>query len=115
MTDLINGILGIDISKLKFDVALMVSGKIKKTHIFANTAEGFKMLSNWLLKQGISRVAACMEATGCYGDALATYLYDEGFAVSVANPAQIRSFSGEQLKRVKTDKADAKLTVGLYW
>lgn len=50
-----------------------------------------------------------MEATGSYGDALATYLYDQGFEVSVVNPAQIKSFSGAQLMRAKTDKADAKL------
>ena len=33
MTDTNHGILGIDISKAKFDVALMVEGKIKKKHI----------------------------------------------------------------------------------
>ncbi len=114
MTDLHNGILGIDISKAKFDVALMVAGKIKKTHVFENTPDGFKALSNWLLKQGFTTVAACMEATGCYGDALATYLYDQGFIVSVVNPAQIKSFSGAQLKRAKTDKADAKLIAEFY-
>lgn len=114
MTDLNHGILGIDISKLKFDVALMVAAKIKKTHIFENTLDGFKNLSNWLLKQGITSVSACMEATGCYGDALATYLYDQGFTVSVVNPAQIKSFSGAQLKRAKTDKADAKLIAQFY-
>lgn len=37
MTDLNRGILGIDISKAKFDVALMVAGKVKKTHVFENT------------------------------------------------------------------------------
>ena len=109
MTDSIHGILGIDVSKLKFDVALLVADKIKKTHVFENAPDGFKALSNWLIRQGISSVAACMEATGCYGDALATYLYDQGVTVSVVNPAQIRSFSGAQLKRAKTDKADAKL------
>jgi transposase len=109
MTDLINAILGIDISKAKFDVALMLAGKIKKTHIFDNTPDGFKALSNWLQKQGITSIAACMEATGCYGDALATYLHEQGCVVSVVNPAQIKSFSGAQLKRAKTDKADAKL------
>jgi len=109
MTDSIQGILGIDISKLKFDVALMVAGKIKKTHVFENAPDGFKALSEWLKKQGHSSVSACMEATGCYGDALATYLYDQGFTVSVVNPAQIKSFSGAQLKRAKTDKADARL------
>ena len=114
MTDLNHGILGIDISKLKFDVALMVAAKIKKTHIFENTLDGFENLSNWLLKQGITRVSACMEATGSYGDALATYLYDQGFTVSVVNPAQIKSFSGAQLKRAKTDKADAKLIAQFY-
>jgi transposase len=114
MTDLINGILGIDISKAKFDVALMIAGKVKKTHIFDNTAEGYKKLSAWLNKQGMATVAACMEATGCYGEALATYLYNEGCVVSVVNPAQIKSFSGAQLKRVKTDKADAKLIAQFY-
>ena len=114
MTDLNNEILGIDISKAKFDVALMVAGKVKKTHIFENAPDGFETLSSWLLKQGITKVAACMEATGCYGEALATYLYDQGINVSVVNPAQIKSFSGAQLKRAKTDKADAKLIAQFY-
>ena len=50
MADLIHGILGIDISKAKFDVALLVAGKVKKTHVFENAPDGFKALSNWLLK-----------------------------------------------------------------
>ena len=114
MTDLNQGILGIDISKAKFDVALMVAGKVKKTHLFENAQDGFESLSGWLQKQGISSVSACMEATGCYGDALAAYLHDQGFVVSVVNPAQIKSFSGAQLSRVKTDKADAKLIAQFY-
>jgi transposase len=114
MTDLKDGILGIDISKAKFDVALMVAGKVKKTHIFENAPDGFETLSNWLQKQGITSVAACMEATGCYGEALATYLHDRGIEVSMVNPAQIKSFSGAQLKRAKTDKADAKLIAQFY-
>ena len=114
MTDLNHGILGIDISKAKFDVALMVEGKIKKSHLFENAQDGFETLSGWLLKQGITSVSACMEATGCYGDALATYLYDQGYTVSVVNPAQIKSFSGAQLNRAKTDKADAKLIAQFY-
>lgn len=114
MTDSNHGILGIDISKAKFDVALMVAGKVRKTHVFENTPDGFKALSGWLAKQGISSVSACMEATGCYGDLLATWLHDQGYAVSVVNPAQIKSFSGAQLKRAKTDKADAKLIAQFY-
>lgn len=114
MANLNHGILGVDISKAKFDVALLVAGKVKKTHVFENAPDGFKALSDWLIKQGITSASACMEATGCYGDALATYLYEQGFAVSVVNPAQIRSFSGALLKRVKTDKADAKLIAQFY-
>ena len=102
-------ILGIDISKAKFDVALLVGSKVKKTRVFDNHAAGFKALSAWLIKHDITHLQACMEATGSYGDALATYLYDQGFEVSVVNPAQIKSFSGAQLRRAKTDKADAKL------
>ena len=102
-------ILGIDISKVKFDVALLFSGKMKKTRVFDNNPAGFKALSMWLIKQDITHLQACMEATGSYGDALATYLHEHGFKVSVVNPAQIKSFSGAQLRRAKTDKADAKL------
>ena len=102
-------ILGIDISKAKFDVALLVGSKVKKTRVFDNHLTGFKALSLWLIKHDITHLQACMEATGSYGDALATYLYDQGFEVSVVNPAQIKSFSGAQLMRAKTDKADAKL------
>jgi len=114
MTDSNQGILGIDISKAKFDVALLVAGKVKKTHVFENAPDGFKALSNWLLKQGVTSASACMEATGCYGDALATWLHEQGFVVSVVNPAQIKSFGGAQLKRAKTDKADARLIAQFY-
>ena len=102
-------ILGIDISKAKFDLALLIDGKVKKTRVFENNLTGFKALSLWLIKQDITHLYTCMEATGCYGDALATYLVGQGFIVSVVNPAQIKSFSGAQLNRAKTDKADAKL------
>ena len=109
MTLMDTPILGIDISKVKFDVALLFSGKMKKTRVFDNNPAGFKALSMWLIKQDITHLQACMEATGSYGDALATYLHEHGFKVSVVNPAQIKSFSGAQLRRAKTDKADAKL------
>lgn len=47
MTDLNNGILGIDISKVTFDVGLLAAGKIRKTHMFENAPEGFKALSSF--------------------------------------------------------------------
>ena len=101
--------LGIDVSKLKFDVALLrESGKFKH-RVFPNTAAGFSQLSAWLMKQKVESVHACLEATGAYSDSLATYLHEQGHVVSVINPAQIKSYAESHLSRAKTDKADATL------
>lgn len=100
--------LGIDIAKLKFDVELLQGGKFKSRK-FDNHLQGFKELLAWLIKQKIDDSRMCMEATGTYGDALAHFLFDEGFYVSVVNPAQIKAFAQTQLSRNKTDSADAKL------
>ena len=101
--------LGIDVSKLKFDVALLrESGKFKH-RVFPNSAAGFAQLSAWLEKQQAGRVHACLEATGAYSDSLATYLHEQGHLVSVVNPAQIKAYAESHLTRAKTDKADATL------
>ena len=99
-------ILGIDISKRKFDVALLRGDKLRHKH-FNNDKKGFQTLSGWLEKQKVDSVIACMEATGIYGEALSEYLFDQGHAVSVVNPSQIKSFGQSEMVRVKTDKVDA--------
>jgi len=103
-----NIILGVDISKLTFDVALLNDNKVK-TKKFNNTSKGFSELKQWLKNKGIDTVHACMEATGGYEAKLAQYLYDNNFKVSVVNPARIKGFSMSKLARVKTDKADSEL------
>jgi transposase len=61
--------LGIDIAKLKFNACLIrQSGKLKHK-VFPNSDTGFEQLAEWLSKQGVERVHACMEATGAYGEA----------------------------------------------
>jgi transposase len=101
--------LGIDIAKLKFNVCLInTSGKLKHK-VFSNTATGFEQLSEWLSKQRVERLHACLEATGTYGEALALYLHEAGHRVSVINPAAIKSFAGSRLSRTKTDRVDAEL------
>ncbi len=101
-------ILGIDIAKAKFDVALFINNKYK-TKVFDNNNTGFKALSEWLTKHAITTsLHACMEATNRYGQALATYLFNAKFTVSVVNPAQIKAFSNSALLHNKTDKLDAK-------
>jgi transposase len=50
-----------------------------------------------------------MEATGVYYEALAEYLYQQGYTVSVVNPWQIKAFANSKLRRHKTDRLDADL------
>lgn len=99
-------VLGIDIAKQKFDVALLLDGKTKHKTC-KNSAEGFESLSLWLEKQGSQKVHACMEATGNYGEDLAIYLHEAGHMVSIVNPARIKGFAQSELIRTKTDKIDA--------
>jgi transposase len=99
-------VLGIDIAKQKFDVALLADGKIKHKTC-KNSIEGFEILMIWLEKQGIQKVHACLEATGNYGEDLAIYLHEAGHIVSIVNPARIKGFGQSELIRTKTDKIDA--------
>ncbi len=101
-------VLGIDISKQKFDAALLVDGKTKHKAC-KNSAEGFEALRLWLEKQGIHKVHACLEDTGNYGEDLAIYLYEASHVVSIVNPARIKGFGQSELIRTKTDKIDAAL------
>ena len=99
-------VLGIDIAKQKFDVALLLDGKTKHKSC-KNSVEGFETLIIWIEKQGIQKVHACMEATGNYGEDLAIYLHEAGHTVSIVNPVRIKGFSQSELIRTKTDKIDA--------
>lgn len=103
-----NIILGVDISKLTFDVALLNDNKVK-TKKFNNNSKGFCELTKWLKNKKIDTAHVCMEATGGYEAPLAQYLYDNNFKVSVVNPARIKGFAMSRLSRVKTDKADSEL------
>jgi len=105
---MMNPILGIDISKKTFDVALLCEDKFKHKK-FCNNTSGFKALSLWLARFEVTQLHACMEATSSYGEALAEYLYAAGYGVSIVNPARIKGFAQSELMRTKTDKSDASL------
>jgi transposase len=101
--------LGIDISKLKFNVCLInIEGKLRHK-LFPNSAAGFEQLRGWLSKQRVECVHACLEATGTYGEALALFLHQAGHIVSVINPAATKAFAHSRLSRTKTDRVDAAL------
>jgi transposase len=100
-------VLGVDIAKGTFDVALLLpNDQIYNKH-FANTPSGFAGLLGWLEQRGMKRLHACMEATGTYGQALATFLHHAGHLVSMVNPKQVRAFAQSELARNKHDKLDA--------
>ncbi len=96
-------VLGIDISKLKFNVCLITLNQKPRHKIFTNNKEGFQLLADWLGKQNVQDIHACLEATGTYGEALALFLSETGCRVSVVNPAAVKAFAGAGLSRTKTD------------
>ena len=103
-------VVGIDVAKRKFDIALLINSKIKNK-VFDNTPSGHKAFSAWLVERGANpaQTHLCMEATGPYSEMLATNLVVEGWRVSVVNPARIKGFAQSELARNKTDRADAAL------
>lgn len=103
--------LGIDVAKLKLDVALLnAKGKLK-SKVFANDPAGLRSLAAWLIERGAgpAECHVCMEATGPYSEAPATALADGGWPVSVVNPLRVKGYSQSLLQRNKTDSADAGL------
>jgi transposase len=110
-TEALLDILGIDISKAKFDTALLINGRVRHA-TFSNTEAGFQQLLAWLAKHRPDPAAplhACMEATGNWGLDLADFLHGRGVRVSVVNPARIKAYGESELARNKTDKLDAAL------
>jgi transposase len=101
--------LGLDVSKAQFDAAILFENNKVKTKKFDNKLSGFVDMTEWLKKYDALGVHACLEATGIYSEALATYCSEAGHLVSVVNPAQIKGFAQSELVRTKTDKADNQL------
>jgi transposase len=105
-------ILGIDISKDKFDVCLRPAQPAEApghAAVFDNTPAGFKKLQRWLAAHTPERLHACLEATSRYGDALALFLHEQEHTVSVVNPRRIRRYADSLLVRTQNDPLDAQI------
>lgn len=98
--------IGIDISKLTFDVAILVNNK-SYSQQFNNKKEGFIALLKWVKTFRLPSYF-CMEATGIYSLSLAKHLIQQGHKTIVANPIQTNAFVKMEMSRNKTDKADAE-------
>jgi len=100
--------IGIDISKAYFDVGYMEDA-VAQHEQFENNKKGFRALKKWLRKRNVRTAHFVMEATGRYGLELAEFLHQQGYAVSIVNPKQIKAYRESYLRRNKTDAADALL------
>lgn len=98
--------VGIDISKLTFDVAISNQENTYKHHKFSNDAKGFESFKKLLNSE---KSVCVMEASGPYYLKLASYLSTNSIDVCVINPLVIRRFCQMRMSRTKTDKKDAMM------
>jgi transposase len=96
--------IGIDISKLKFDVAMSNNQSILS---FSNNEEGVKELIKLLPSKKDSLIV--LEATGGYEKYTANYLRQKKYNVSVVNAKRVRDFAKASGKLAKTDNIDARV------
>jgi transposase len=100
---------GIDVSKDTLDAGLLGPTGATRPKSFANDRAGHAALLAWADRQaGGAAVHFCMEATGPYSTALATFLHAAGRLVSVVNPARVKAHAKACGQLNKTDPADAR-------
>lgn len=101
--------VGIDISKGKSMVAVLrpLGNVVVKPFEVNHTASELGKLVVFL-KSLDGETWVIMEHTGRYYESVAQFIHDQGLFVCAVNPLLIREYGGNSLRRVKTDKADAK-------
>ena len=104
--------IGIDIGKTTFVTGFHTEKK-SCVKTFQNDEVGYSKLINWINSFDLSKCHYCMESTGKYGVALARYLYDHQYAISIVNPFRIKHFAKSCMQRNKTDALDA-LTIAEF-
>ena len=100
-------IIGIDISKEKFDACFSLEAGNYTSRSYEYNEKGVKSFT----KEVSSGCICVMEATGVYHLPLAYHLHKHGVFVSVVNPLSVKNFSRAVMCRTKTDKSDARLLV----
>src|SRR3982074_3418820 len=90
---------GIDTGKHKLDVA--IDGTSEQLQV-DNTAESYKVLSDWLRRHRVKRVG--IEASGGYEQAVVAELRRKRFVVVVFQPGQGRAYSRFKGERAQNDK-----------
>jgi transposase len=106
-----NHFVGIDISKIKFDSAIIVDGKREEmvSCNYLQDKSNYDLFLQWVkdqTKSDLDDVLFCMEHTGVYNIALVEYLCSYNLHICVEAPMRIKLSIG--LQRGKNDKIDAK-------
>ena len=103
-------LIGIDFSKKKFDVAIIVKSTSMQVHaVFDNKVSGYRKMIKWIKsvveEKTCSSWLFCGETTGGYSRMISDWLYAQGYDVWIENALTIkRTFP---LKRIKNDAVDA--------
>jgi transposase len=109
-------IIGADMAKATFEVAVRGSEGEQAWGRFANTPAGFEQLAQKLAAAQTqpepAPVLLVLEPTGGYELALAAFGYEAGWVVSRPNPKRVRDWAKSQGRRAKTDRVDARDLAG---
>lgn len=100
-------IVGIDVSKLKLDITVLLEKNKSKHKVFGNNPNGFGEITKWFDQLGVKIAHVCLESTGSYGEAVSLFLHQQGYIVSIVNPARIKAYGKSEGSRAKTDKVDS--------
>lgn len=104
-----NNVAGVDVSKGKSMVSVLrpFGEVVAKPFSVGHTGSELKELADYLKSlDGETRVV--MEHTGRYYEPVARFLHEEGIFVSAVNPKLVKDYGNNTLRKVKTDKADAR-------
>lgn len=108
-------ILGIDVSKGTLDCCLLCQQDERMACAVKNSPTGLRQLGRWLDRHAPEGGTVCLEATNVYGAAVALLLYERGMTVILANPTAVHAFMRAEMRRAKTDTADAALLASYAW
>jgi transposase len=108
-------LIGADIAKDTFVVAVCGPEVEEDWGVYANTPAGFAQLAermaqareNW--KAAETPVRLVLEPTGGYEFGLAVFGHQQAWEVSRPNPKRVRDWAKSQGRRAKTDRLDAQI------
>lgn len=108
--------LGIDVAKdsLSFCLGTLTHDLEKgftSPEEVPNSPKGFNQLLEWIEKQTVGNhdPLVVMEATGVYHEAIAAFLYQNGFDVSIMQSGRVKRYAQSLDQRSKTDALDSRM------